>query len=205
VPAVVYGRGIEPIAVSVAATELRQALSGEAGVNALIELVVGDRRLTAMARELQRHPVRGTVLHVDFQVVDPDAPISSQVPVVLVGEARAVEQAGGVLDQQLFSVTVRTTPGRIPPHLELDVSGLEVGHQLRVRDLAVPEGVTVEADDDTPVVSALAPRVAHAAPASEAPTAATAEAPEPATGEALATQSAPEPSEAGPPGGEDGG
>src|ERR1700759_5270608 len=96
IPAVVYGHGMAGESVSVDGRELRHALSGEAGVNQLLSLKVGSETHLALARALQRHPVRHTVLHVDFQVVSRDEIISAEVPVVLVGEAKAVELEQGL-------------------------------------------------------------------------------------------------------------
>src|ERR1700722_5578002 len=106
VPAVVYGHGIEGISVSVEGRDLRHALSGEAGLNQLLSLKVGSDTHLAMARSLQRHPVRHTVLHVDFQIVSRDEVISAEVPIVLVGESKSVEQEKGIVEQLLTSLTV---------------------------------------------------------------------------------------------------
>jgi large subunit ribosomal protein L25 len=90
IPAVVYGAGGAATSVSVDARELRVALSGDAGTNVLVDLDVAGTRHLTMARVIQRHPVRNTVIHVDFQVVNRTEVISAEVPVTLVGEAKAV-------------------------------------------------------------------------------------------------------------------
>ncbi len=110
IPAVVYGHGTDPLPVSVVGRELRAALSSEAGLNALLSLKVGGDSYLTMAREIQRHPVRGTVVHVDFQVVDREQTVSAEVPVNLVGEATEVDHADGVVDQQLQFVPARERP-----------------------------------------------------------------------------------------------
>ena len=104
--------------------DLRHALSGDAGLNQLLSLKVGSDTHLALARALQRHPVRHTVLHVDFQIVRRDEVISAEVPIVLVGEAKAVEQEKGLVEQLLTSLTVNATPDRIPRHIEVDISDL---------------------------------------------------------------------------------
>jgi len=159
IPAVVYGHGMEPIAVSVSARELRSALSGDAGSNALLSLDTGRERILALARELQRHPVKGTVVHVDFQTVRRDEVIAAEVPVTLVGDAVEVHRADGLVDQLLFTVTVRARPADIPTALELDISSLTVGDALRVRDLALPDGVSIDLEPDVVVISAQAGRL----------------------------------------------
>ena len=154
VPAVVYGHGIDPVPIAIDGRELRHALTGDAGLNALVNLKVGDASHLTMARVLQRHPVRGTVVHVDFQVVRRDEVVHAEVPIHLVGEAKAVQSEGGVVDHSLVSLSVLATPARIPHAIEVDVSGLRIGDTIRVGDLQLPTGVTTEADPEEPVVAA---------------------------------------------------
>ncbi len=166
VPAVVYGHGAEPQAVSVDGRDLRIALSGGAGVNQLLSLDVAGERHLALARVLQRDPVRSAVIHVDFQVVSRDEVISAEVPVNLVGEAKAVEQEKGIVEHILSSLTVRAKPGSIPDSIEVDVSGLTVGDTVRVGQLELPAGVTTDVDpDETVVVAAGASATADASEA----------------------------------------
>ena len=158
-PAVVYGQGVDAFPVSVKARDLRNALSTEAGLNAVLSLRVDGQRFLTMARELQRHPVRGTVMHVDFQVVDPNREVSADVPITLVGEAVELSRADGLLDQQLFALPVRARPADIPTHLEVDVSALVIGAAVRVSEIALAEGVSTDIDPDSIVVAGQAPRV----------------------------------------------
>ena len=153
IPAVVYGHGMDALPVVIDAKELRVALSTAAGANALLSLKVGGEQHLVLARELQRHPVRGSLLHVDFQVVRRDEFITSEVPIVVTGEARDVHHEGGIVEQQLFNLTVRAVPADIPPVITVDVSGLGVGSVIRVADLPLPPGVTAEIDGDTVVVA----------------------------------------------------
>ncbi|MHB8682074.1 MAG: 50S ribosomal protein L25 [Acidimicrobiales bacterium] len=160
IPGVVYGNGVDPVSVTVAARELRAALSTEAGLNAVLTLKVEGESFPTMARELQRHPVRGNVVHVDFQVVDLNVETHAEVSINLVGDAVELHRADGVVDQQMFMLTVRARPADIPPSLELDVSGLTVGDALRVSDLTLPPGVATDVDPETVVVAGQASRVA---------------------------------------------
>jgi len=162
VPAVVYGNGVDAVPVTVAARDLRAALSTGAGLNAVLSLQVGDRRYIAMAREIQRHPVRGTVQHVDFQVVDPDRPVGADVPVVLVGDPVELHHHDGILDQQVFTLSVRARPADIPAHLEADVSRLTVGGVVRVGDIHLPPGVSTDTDPEVIVAIGEPPRVQRA-------------------------------------------
>ena len=112
-----------------------------------------------MAREIQRHPVRGTVTHVDFQVVDPDRPVSADVTVALTGDPIELHHQDGVLEQQLFSISVRAKPSEIPQHFEVDISALVVGTAVRVSDLVIPAGVEVDLDPETVIAAGQPPRV----------------------------------------------
>lgn len=159
IPAVVYGHGMQAQALSVAAPELRAALSTDAGLNAVITLQVDDRQYLALTREIQRHPVRGTVTHVDFQVVNPDESVLAEVPVNLVGEAIEVAHGDGVVDQLLFTLPVHAKPAEIPNSLEVDISALTVGGAIRVAEVTLPAGVTTDLDDETVVVMGVPPRV----------------------------------------------
>ncbi len=160
VPAVLYGHGIEPQPLAVDARALRAALHQEAGLNALITLDVGGARHLAMARQLQRDAVRGTVAHVDFVIVRRDEVVSVEVPLRLVGEPVEVERADGLVEQQLFALTVNATPANIPTVIEVDVSGLGIGDTIRAGDLTLPSGVTTEVDPEEPVVVGQPSRVA---------------------------------------------
>jgi large subunit ribosomal protein L25 len=152
IPAVLYGHGTDPMALAVDGRELRNALTGDAGLNALITLRVDSESHLAMARHLQRHPVKGTVDHVDFVIVRRDEIVTAEVPINLVGEATAVNQEGGIVEQQLFALTIKAKPLEIPASLDADISGLIIGEAVRVADLKLPSGVETEVDPDEAVV-----------------------------------------------------
>ena len=184
VPAVLYGHGIDPQSLAVDASALRVALHQEAGLNALITLDVGGTRHLAMARQLQRDAIRGTVDHVDFVIVRRDEIVSVEVPVRLVGEALEVERADGLVEQQLFALEVNATPANIPSVIEVDISGLAIGDAIRVGDLTLPTGVTTELEPEEPVVLGQASRVSAEVEAEEAEEAAAAVGDEAGGGEA---------------------
>jgi large subunit ribosomal protein L25 len=154
IPGVIYGHGIDPMPIAVDARELRHALNTEAGANALLNLTFEGGNHLAMAKSLQRHPVRGNVVHVDFQVVSRDEAVTAEVPISLVGEAKEVLSNDGVVDQQLFAITVNATPTSIPNVIEVDISGLTVGNAIRVGDLKLPAKVTTDLDPEEAVVVA---------------------------------------------------
>ena len=157
-PGVLYGHGITPQTLAVDRKALRAALAQEAGLNALIGLEVEGTRHLAMARQLQRDPLKGTVSHVDFVIVRRDEIVSVEVPIRLVGEALEVERADGLVEQQLFELTVHALPADIPNSVEIDISGLVIGDAIRVSDLDLPAGVTTDLDPEDPVVLAQASR-----------------------------------------------
>ena len=167
VPAVLYGHGIEPIDVAVGGRELRAALTSDSGLNALISLDVEGTKHLAMARQLQRHPVRRSIDHVDFVVVRRDEIISAEVPVHLLGEAEKVERVDGMVEHTLFALMVHAKPADIPAAIEVDISGLAVGDVIRVGDLKLPGGVTTDVDPDEPVVAGATTRMAAETEAEE--------------------------------------
>jgi large subunit ribosomal protein L25 len=169
IPGVIYGHGIEPVPISVAGRDLRAALTTESGMNALLSVRVDGQDHLTLAREVQRHPVRNTVVHVDFQIVRRDEVVSADVPLVLAGEAHEVDAGGGVVEQPLTSLTIRATPAAIPAGIEVDITALSMGDTIRVGDLTLPDGVATEVDADEPVVIARAGvALEEAAPAEEA-------------------------------------
>ena len=154
IPAVVYGRGSEARPLTVARRDLRQVLTGDAGMNAVINLDVEGDTLLAIVRDVQRDPVRNNVTHVDFILVSRDEAVSVEVPIVLEGEATEVLRHDGTVDQQMFTLTVQAKPGSIPNELTLDISGLDVGDTMRVSDLSLPSGASTEVDPEEAVVVA---------------------------------------------------
>jgi large subunit ribosomal protein L25 len=159
IPGVIYGHGTEPLPVAVGARELRVALSGEAGANQLLSLDTGSGTFLTLAREMQRHPVAQTVTHVDVVIVRRDEVISADVPITLVGEAIEVQHGDGLVDQQMFTLSINALPMDIPAGIEADISALTIGGQVRVSDLTLPAGVTTDIDPDTAVAIGQPPRV----------------------------------------------
>jgi large subunit ribosomal protein L25 len=160
VPAVMYGLETDTIKVAVPARELNHILAGESGANTLITLRMdGDEHLT-LARQIQRHPTRGDLIHVDFIRVRRDVAVAAEVPVNLLGEPEGVRD-GGVLEQLVFTLSVEAKPEDIPPGVEVDVAAMVIGDQLRIADLRLPAGVAVQQEADELVVQIVMPRVAE--------------------------------------------
>jgi len=152
IPAVVYGLGMEPISITVDRRELRRALSGPSGVNTILDLTVDGQVYPAIVKEMQRHPVRREVAHVDFLQVDLNVEFVVNIPVRLDGEAREVSRNNGLVDQQMTEMAVRTTPRNIPDEIVVDISEMTVDTVIHVGDVNLPAGVTAAVDADYTVV-----------------------------------------------------
>lgn len=166
IPGVLYGQGMEPIALAVDRRELRVAMSGPAGFNTVLDLTVegagGPQVYPAIVKELQRHPVRRTVAHIDFIQVNLDEEITVAVPVRLEGEAAAVTQNNGLVDPAVDTIEVVTKPRDIPDEFVIDVTDFTMDTVLRLADIPMPAGVTAVGDPDMPIVTVLVTRAALA-------------------------------------------
>jgi large subunit ribosomal protein L25 len=160
VPAVVYGLATETVNVAVPARELGHILAGESGVNTLITLQLDGSDVLTLARQIQRDPLRGDFVHVDFIRIRRDVAVAAEVPVQLVGEATGVRD-GGLLEQLVFSLQIEAKPEAIPNSVEVDVSELAIGDQLRIADLRLPADVAVQHEADELVAQVVMPRVAE--------------------------------------------
>jgi large subunit ribosomal protein L25 len=158
VPAVMYGLETDTANLIVPGRELTHILAGESGANTLITVKVNGEEHLTLARQIQRHPTRGDVLHVDFIRVRRDVAVAAEIPVHLVGEPEGVRD-GGVLEQLVFTLSIEAKPEDIPPGVEVDVSALNIFDQLRIEDLRLPTGVAVQHEPDELVVQIVMPRV----------------------------------------------
>ncbi len=160
VPAVVYGRDLEPMSVSVNGRDLYRVLHTEAGANALIEVEVeGADTVLAVAREIQRHPVRGEITHLDLIKVSLDVAIEAEVGIDYIGSPLGVREDGGIVETIETSVVIEALPTAIPPSISLDISEMVVGDTLKIADLPTVEGVVYVDDEERPLVTVLAPRI----------------------------------------------
>jgi large subunit ribosomal protein L25 len=158
VPGILYGYQVEPSPVTVDALALYHALHTEAGSNALIRLELDGETHLTVARDMQRHPVKGETLHVDFLAVDRDSQISVEIPVHLTDEDDAADD-NGVVNQILYTVPILVKPLDVPNYFELSVAGLEIGDVLRVEDLTgqLPEGSEFDIEPERTVITINAP------------------------------------------------
>ena len=168
VPAVIYGHGREPEALSLSQAELEKALIGVASGSTVFELTVDGKSVKTLIREIQRTAVRRDIVHVDFYEIHADEKITLKVPVHLVGTPDGVRNAGGVLDQVTREIEVEVLPEHIPDRIDVDVTNLTIGHSLHVRDITVSNAQILTAADLT-IATIVAPRAEEvAAPAPEA-------------------------------------
>jgi large subunit ribosomal protein L25 len=162
IPGVLYGHGMSPISVTVERRELRVALSGPAGSNTVLALEVGGKSYPAVIKELQRHPVKRTVSHIDFLQVDMNEEITVNVPLHLTGEAKAVIAEGGLVDPSVDTIEVTCTPSNMPNEFVVDITDLQPHQVIRLSDLKMPKGVTANGDPDMPIVTVMVTAAAEA-------------------------------------------
>ena len=160
VPAIAYGTDLEPTPLSVDSLDLYHALHTDAGSNAILSLEVGGDTHLALAREIQRHPVRRDVLHVDFVTVSRNVKVSVDIPIHLEGAEEAPgTQEGGVISQELYALPIEVLPMEVPDSVTADVSAMDVGDTIRVADLVLPSGVEFTVDGETTVATCVVPQM----------------------------------------------
>jgi large subunit ribosomal protein L25 len=160
IPGVLYGKG-HSRAIAIEERQLRSALTGPSGLHAILDVVVEGQKTAhhAVLKDYQQHVIRGTITHVDFHEVRLDQPIQASVVVQFVGESQGVKE-GGVLSQVTREVNVEALPMEIPEHVEVDISGMEIGDTLRLSDVRPIEGVRFLDDpDETVLANVAAPRL----------------------------------------------
>jgi large subunit ribosomal protein L25 len=160
VPAVVYGHGRDPQSLSINTRELERLLDHIAAESTVIDLDVDGKAARTLIREIQRHPFKRQILHVDFQELVAGEKIIVRLPIVLMGVPDGVRMDGGILDQTMRELEVEVDPSNIPNHVEIDVTRLVIGSSLHVSDIPLPEGVEVMEDQDASVCVVSAPRAA---------------------------------------------
>lgn len=169
IPAVYYGRGEDPIVLTVGLKELEEVIVKAEGSNVIVDLRVdgdgaGDRK--ALIREIQRDPVGGHILHLDLQHISLTERITVEVPIVLTGIPIGVKDGGGILEHLLRDVEVECLPTDIPSRLEIDVSALNIGDSLHVSDLRADK-VTILTEGERPIAAVVPPTVLEEAKPAE--------------------------------------
>ena len=172
VPAVIYGARTTPSNLEVTRRDIEVILSHSVGENILVDLEIQDgskvtNQLT-LIQEVQHHPIRRQILHVDFHAVSMTDKINAEISVEPFGESDGVKNFGGLLEQNMRSVSISCLPQNLPELIKVDISAMKVGDSLHVRDLVLPEGVEVNDDADLTVFIVAEPKVVEATPASGA-------------------------------------
>lgn len=170
VPAVMYGSKDKPEALQVSRRDINALLSHAAGENILVELEIEGKNRLALVQEVQHAPLGGAVLHIDFHAISQDEVIEADVPLEPMGTANGVKNMGGLLEQSLRTLAIECLPRDLPDVIRVDVSALNIGDAIHVREIQLPSGVSTRIQPDLTAFSVLAPTV------EEEPVAATAEA-----------------------------
>jgi large subunit ribosomal protein L25 len=169
VPAVIYGHSREPQSLSLNTREVEKLLTQIAGTSTVVELAIDGKTARTLIREVQRHPFKRQVLHVDFQELVAGEKVTLSVPIRFHGTAVGVRENGGILEEVMHQVHLRVDPMSIPDHIDVDVSALTIGHSIHVSELKLPEGAEVMDEEDATVCLVSAPRaVVEETPAADA-------------------------------------
>jgi large subunit ribosomal protein L25 len=168
IPAVVYGGKDKPQPLQVSARDVNAMLSHAAGENILVELEIAGESRTALVQEIQHAPVGSNVLHIDFHAVSMDETLEAEVPLEPIGMANGVKNFGGLLEQSLRNLMVECLPRDLPDRITVDVSALNIGDSIHVRDIPMPSGVVAKGQPDLTAFSVLAPAVEEEPAAAEA-------------------------------------
>ena len=164
IPAVIYGHAREPQALAIPTREFEKLLERVSAESTVIELDVAGGVARTLIREIQRHPFKKQILHIDFQELVAGEKVSVNVPIVLTGTPEGVRVSGGILSQVMSELSIRVDPVNIPRRIEADVTNVVIGHSLHVSDLKVPEGVEILDDADATIAVVSAPKVEAEAP-----------------------------------------
>jgi large subunit ribosomal protein L25 len=158
IPAVIYGHAREAQSLTLNARDLDKMLEHIQAESTVIEVSVGGKTSKTLIREIQRHPFKRQILHVDFQELVAGEKVTVSIPIMLTGIAEGVRLGGGVLDQTLRELEIEVDPSNIPDHIEYDVTNMVIGDSVHVSDLKLPEGVEVQDDPESSVAVLAAPR-----------------------------------------------
>ena len=174
IPAVIYGAKDKPQPLQLAARDINAMMSHAAGENVLVELEIAGEKSsrTALVQEVQHTPVGGDIRHVDFHAISMDETIQAEVPLEPVGTANGVKNFGGLLEQSLRVLTLECLPRDLPDRITVDISQLNIGDSIHVRDIQLPSGVTAKVPADLTAFSVLAPVVEEVPVVAEAEAAA---------------------------------
>src|SRR5215472_13901013 len=159
IPAIIYGGKDKPQPLQVTARDIDALMSHASGENVLVELEIAGEKSTrtALVQEVQHSPVSGDIRHVDFHAISMDETIQAEIPLEPVGIANGVKNFGGLLEQSLRALTIECLPRDLPDRITVDISALNIGDSIHVRDIRLPSGVTAKVQPDLTAFSVLAP------------------------------------------------
>lgn len=158
VPAIIYGHAREPLSLSVPEREFVRLLEKVAAENTVIELSIDGTMSRTLIREIQRHPVKRNVLHVDFQELVAGERVIVRIPIVLQGIPDGVRQSGGILSQIMQELECRVDPLNMPSHIDVDVTHVAIGHSVHVSEITAPEGVEIIDEPESTIAVVAAPK-----------------------------------------------
>src|SRR5687767_2592161 len=167
IPGVIYGHAREPQPVVVPTRELERLLGTISAGSTVVELDLGGKTSKTLIREIQRHPFKKQILHIDFQELVAGESVVVRVPLVFVGIPEGVRLGGGILDQVMHDLEIEVDPSNMPNHIDVDISNLAIGHSIHVNEIPLPPGVTVLSDEDATVCVLSAPKVVEEPVAAE--------------------------------------
>ncbi len=161
IPAVIYGHAREAQSVSIDTREFKKLIEHISAENTVVELSIDGAVSRTLIREIQRHPVKRTFLHIDFQELVLGEKVTVNIPLILIGTPIGVRLGGGILDQVLREIEVLVDPANIPNHIDVDITELTIGSSLHVGDLKLPDGIEVQTEESETIVVLAAPKQAE--------------------------------------------
>ena len=167
IPGVIYGHARQAQSVAVPTRELERLLGSISAGSTVVELDLGGKTSKTLIREIQRHPFKKQILHIDFQELVAGESVVVRVPLVFIGTPEGVRLGGGILDQVMHDLEIEVDPSNMPNHIDVDISALTIGHSIHVNEIPLPPGVTVLSDEDATVCVLSAPKVTEEPVAAE--------------------------------------
>jgi len=162
IPGVIYGHARQALSLSIDTHEFKLLLEKVSYRTTVFELDLDGAKTNTLIREIQRHPYKKEVLHVDFQELVAGEKVTVSVPLAFVGASIGVKE-GGIIDQIMHELSIRVDPMQIPNHIDVDVTALAIGRSIHVGDVTVPDGVDVQDDEDATICTCAAPKEEKAA------------------------------------------
>ncbi len=166
IPAIIYGAGEEPTAITISHKDILKAIENEAFFSHIVTVKVDGKEESVVIKDLQRHPSKPKIMHADFMRVSADQEITVNVPLHFVNEDKCVgvRLEGGIINHLMNDIEISCLPGNLPEYIEVFMAELKVGETIHISDLALPEGVKSVVlshgeENDQPVAACTMPRI----------------------------------------------